>query len=170
PCEDHARDRVEFERGTLQQRGQVLRRPGEDVDGALLEDAAGAGEAGDGVDGAVAGRRGHPFRRAPVVRTDNEHGRTRPGTPPLRRGSNELPQVSRLLHRRRPYQHYRPAALQRGLRVCCRHALLGCQRATEREGWYPAARGKATVPRIPTLKCGLGTTLSLRTVPAEPRL
>ena len=49
---------------------------------ALLEDPAGAGEAGDGVDRAVARRRGDPLCRAGVVRTQHEHAWADPGATP----------------------------------------------------------------------------------------
>src|SRR5256886_10227118 len=78
PREDDVCDGRKLECGALQQRGQVLGRPGENVDGALLEDALRAGEAGDGVDAAVARRGGRPFCPAPVVGADDEHG----GAPP----------------------------------------------------------------------------------------
>src|SRR5439155_247966 len=50
-----------------------------------------------------------------------------------------LPQIPHTLHRWQAHQHHRPAALQRDLRVCCRHTILGCQRAICRKGMV--ARG-----------------------------
>ena len=82
PRNDNARDSVELEHGALQQGGQVLDRPGEDVDGTFLEDPAGAGEAGDGMDGALARCRGDPVHRACVVRAHHEHAWTDPGATP----------------------------------------------------------------------------------------
>src|SRR5256885_7345550 len=82
PREDDVCDGRKLERGALQQRGQVLGRPGENVDGALLEDAPRAGEAGDGVDAAVAPRRGPPLCPAPVVGADDEDRRAPPPGPP----------------------------------------------------------------------------------------
>ncbi len=149
PREDNVRDGVELEGGALQQGGQVLGCPREDVYGPFLEDSAGAGEAGDGMDAGVRGCGGDPLCRAGVVRTQHEHAGTHAGATYRRWRAQQIPHVSCLLHRRGPHQHHRPAALQRGLRVCFRHTVLDCQRAIRREGWYGAAQGKATVPRHP---------------------
>src|SRR5207247_2181348 len=101
PREHHTCNGVDLERGALKERGQVFGRPGEHVDGALLQDPARAAEAGDGVDGAVVRRRGDPLRAARIVRTHHEHAWTDPGAMPRAQRTKQLPQIPRLLHRRR---------------------------------------------------------------------
>ena len=76
------RDLVELERRTLDQRGHVLCRPGQDLQGALLHTACAAGQPGDGVDAESGGGDGGPRGSGRVVGADDEHGWTDPGAAP----------------------------------------------------------------------------------------
>ncbi len=90
PRDDDGGDAVELERGARDQRGEIGYRTGEDVYGAVLQDASATGETGDGVDTDRSRSARRPLGRGSVVPADNHGG-----------CGYQLPDRSRLLYVRR---------------------------------------------------------------------
>ena len=126
PGENHGADGVEIEDALRRERGQVIRRAGEDVDGPFLQEGSSSAEAGDGVDAQTGGGPGRPLGGDGVVQTEHERRDRR---------RHELPDCIRLLDGGRHHEHHGAAAIERGARCAdIRHTDLGCQRAEKRLG------------------------------------
>ena len=74
PRDDDGGDGVQLDGGARDQRGNVFHRAGENGDAALLEDAGGAGESGDGVNTKLRRSGGGPLRGGHVIGAQNQHG------------------------------------------------------------------------------------------------
>jgi len=141
PRDDDGGDGVQLDRGARDQRGNVFHRAGQNRYAALLEDAGGAGESGDGVNTNPRRSGGGPLRGGHIIGAQNQYGYPDPGAMPRDRRFHELPHDPRMLHGRRCHQYDMPPPLQGRLCFVQRHTILGCQRARK---WYLPGNRKAT--------------------------